>query len=123
MRRTYRQMLREAVVDQHKLIALEAGLGKTESTASSELTKILSGEANTRIFRVIEAIYKFGNRGTILRWHEERLKPQDLGRMVQEVGEQLDLLEYRFTEIRDRAKDLAQVISLDNYERKKRSGG
>ena len=112
MRQTYLQMLREAASDLHKQIALEAGLGRSMGTACAELSKILDGQASVRAFRVIDAVYKFGNREFIKRWHEERLRPQDLGQMVAEVVEQLDLLEYRFEQIRDQAKDLAEIIPL-----------
>ncbi len=112
MSKTFRQMLNEAAADQKKAVALEAGLATKAETAQSELSRILSGESNERVFRVIEAIYKFGKREYIRKWHEERLKPQDPASTLAEIGEQLDLLEHKFELVREAAKELAEVIPL-----------
>ncbi len=114
MRRKYREMLREALGEHHKLVALEV-FGGNQGTAKAELSKYLSGERGGRVFQIIEAIYKFGNREFIRRWHDERLKPHDPASTLAEIGEQLDLLEHKFELVREVAKELAEVIPLKKH--------
>ncbi len=114
--RDFREVLREAASAHQKEIAVEA-IGGDFETAKSELSKYLRGERGKTLWRVIETVFAYGDRDLLRTWLEERLAPRRPEKALEEIGEQLSLLTYRFEEATRVLREREQVIPLERYRK------
>lgn len=111
----FRRALADAIEGRTKVVACEAFPQATESTAKAELSKIISGERGESVFRVMEAVFKFGDRAKLRLYFDERLRevsPTQIADAVTEIGEQLGMIFDRLEEVRREMAEQAEVIPM-----------